>query len=264
MVQWDIFMEQAKTKMPSNINFEAFLQSCQEVYHQTMRKFGDSVPTFYASMHLKSISMQSLVWILESIKKDKMTPSEKLVFSRVKECYGLKVNQYYWNCVMNYLISLADNAGCINLKNQLPDLKLIKSRDALNNTEYYQIYFKNDQWKVEDVGPIFQEDQGKWNDFMGFLYDFFKEDNKQLYITSVVNIHSNDPRKSIVKPPKSVNRAIPGGRYGCAQLLKCCGPVSLRNLSLGKLSLFVQEAITEGILIYYKTLLIKGKLENST
>ena len=46
-------------------------------------------------------------------------------------------------------------------------------------------------------------------------------------------------------------------RYGCAQLLKCCGSLPLRSCSLGKLSLFVQVGISRGILIYYKTLLIK-------
>ena len=58
-------------------------------------------------------------------------------------------------------------------------------------------------------------------------------------------------------PPKSINKAIPGGRYGAGQLLKCCGSLPLRSCSLGKLSLFVQEAINNGTLIYYKTLLIK-------
>ena len=60
-----------------------------------------------------------------------------------------------------------------------------------------------------------------------------------------------------MRPPKSINKAIPGGRYGCAQLLKCCGPLPLRSCSLGKLSLFVQEAIQKEVLVYYKTLLIK-------
>ena len=53
-------------------------------------------------------------------------------------------------------------------------------------------------------------------------------------------------------------KAIPGGRYGCAQFIKICGPKILRDLSLGKLNLFVQEAINSGIIKYYRTLLIKN------
>ena len=32
---------------------------------------------------------------------------------------------------------------------------------------------------------------------------------------------------------------------------------------MGKLSFFVQEAISQGLLIYYKTLLIKGNLDQN-
>ena len=31
-------------------------------------------------------------------------------------------------------------------------------------------------------------------------------------------------------------RAIPGGRYGCAQFVKICGPNKLKQLSLGRIS----------------------------
>ena len=82
-------------------------------------------------------------------------------------------------------------------------------------------------------------------------------ENRHKWTSSVENAHTKATKKTIIKPPKSINKAIPGGRYGAAQLLKCCGPLSLRECSLGKLSLFIQEAINKGILIYFKTLLIK-------
>jgi len=53
-------------------------------------------------------------------------------------------------------------------------------------------------------------------------------------------------------------KAIPGGRYGCAQFIKICGPESLKKLSIGRLTLFVQEAINKGILRYQRTLLVKN------
>jgi len=69
----------------------------------TIRKFGESEPMFFVSLRLTTISLQSIVWIIQSIKKDLMTPTEKLIFSRIKECYGIKMTQYYWNCIMQYL-----------------------------------------------------------------------------------------------------------------------------------------------------------------
>ena len=82
-----------------------------------------------------------------------MTPSEKLVFSRIKECYGLKINQYYWSCVINQLVQLANSTGEIKLNSSsLPDLKLIKIKDQVNNNEFYQIYTCNESWTIEDTG----------------------------------------------------------------------------------------------------------------
>lgn len=45
--------------------------------------------------------------------KDEMTPSEKLIFSRIKECYGFKLNQYNWNGILQYLKNMADCNGDI-------------------------------------------------------------------------------------------------------------------------------------------------------
>ena len=51
-------------------------------------------------------------------------------------------------------------------------------------------------------------------------------------------------------------KAIPGGRYGCAQFLKVCGPENLKKYSLGKLAQLVQKSINEDFLRYQRTLLI--------
>lgn len=51
-------------------------------------------------------------------------------------------------------------------------------------------------------------------------------------------------------------RTIPGGRYGCTQFLKVCGPESLKQCSLGKLAQLVQRTISEDLLRYQRTLLV--------
>lgn len=51
-------------------------------------------------------------------------------------------------------------------------------------------------------------------------------------------------------------KAIPGGRYGCAQFVKICGPDLLKALSLGRLAQMIQQTVTDDLLRYHKTLLI--------
>ena len=58
------------------------------------------------SLKLDDISLQSLGWIIKSIRNDLMTPNEKLILSRIKvrfqnfiklkECFAFKPNQKAW------------------------------------------------------------------------------------------------------------------------------------------------------------------------
>jgi len=43
------------------------------------------------SLQLDNISLQSLGWILKSIRNDQMTPSEKLILSRIKVLFILNI-----------------------------------------------------------------------------------------------------------------------------------------------------------------------------
>lgn len=355
MIRTEQFKERlVKEHGPSNcINFDRLFKQFlnkndgNQFFHFTIRKFGDSEPFYYISLQLSQLSFQSLCWILNSMKKDEITPNEKQILNRIKECYATKINQQSWNGVMLYIKSLSDINGDIIFDNKLlPNLKLIKVRDHTTNTEFFNIYFKDDKdWKTSDQGPIRKSarphtrthtrahihtharthtrtltrtsthtrthahtrvhthtrnspfisapvrtlsravsnthllrrppanvtvdaDFSLWKIFIEFLQEFFKETEpapnsqskaqyKSKWTSSVENINTKQIKKSVVRPPKSITKAIPGGRYGCAQLLKCCGPYPLRSCSLGKLFLFIQEAISKGILVYYKTLLIK-------
>lgn len=55
------------------------------------------------------------------------------------------------------------------------------------------------------------------------------------------------------------NSQIGGGRYGCVQYIKFNAKKPLKECSLGKLSMFVQEAINKGIIRYHKTLLVSNR-----
>lgn len=62
----------------------------------------------------------------------------------------------------------------------------------------------------------------------------------------------------------SEKQQITGGRYGCVQYVKLNGPKPLRKSSLGKLCMYVQEAINKGIIRYHKTLLVSNSDHNSS
>jgi len=51
-------------------------------------------------------------------------------------------------------------------------------------------------------------------------------------------------------------RAIPGGRYGCTQYLKFCGPEEIKVLSVGRIALMIKQAIKDDVLRHHKTLLV--------
>ena len=51
-------------------------------------------------------------------------------------------------------------------------------------------------------------------------------------------------------------RMIPGGRYGCTQFLKICGPEEIRKCSVGKTTQMVQLAIKEDVLRHLKTQIV--------
>lgn len=57
---------------------------------------------------------------------------------------------------------------------------------------------------------------------------------------------------------KDINKAIPGGKYGCALMIKNCGPAKLRELSIGKLVSFVSQALKNEYLVHIKTFIVKN------
>ena len=65
-------------------------------------------------------------------------------------------------------------------------------------------------------------------------------------------------------------RMIPGGRYGCTQFLKICGPEDIQKCSVGKTTQMVQLAIKEDVLRHLKTQIVwstqvdKHKTEQDT
>lgn len=274
-----------------NKNPESVLKKAEEanLIHTTIRKFVNTEPLYFVGLHLETITVESLGWIVKSIQKDGMTPTEKLIISRIKECFALKIDVKIWKTLINFLLSLESPAKKFpkgDGSTILP-LKVSKVIEPLLGTETYVITLKNEPFVPEDQGTI-DESSELWKSFISFIDEFFKKDEEDepeqsdavnpnlntsstlnsegqkkpttaMWSSSVENIlsRSSNKKEKNLKSGKDI-KAIPGGRYGCAQFIKVCGPECLREISLGKLNLIVQEAINKGVLRYQRTLLVKN------
>lgn len=54
---------------------------------------------------METISVQCLYWVIKSIEEDLMAPTEKLVISRLKESFDIKINSKFWHYILKYLTS---------------------------------------------------------------------------------------------------------------------------------------------------------------
>jgi len=286
LVMKEDLIQEVKKILPENMktHVEDVLKQAEEskLIHSTIRKFLDIQPLYYIGMLLDRLTIQSLTWIVQSIRNDLMTPTEKLILSRIKECYGLKVDANFWKGMINYIFAnQKTRQNKTNSFDQPFPLFARRILDPVTNSDTFVIYLTYDEWIPEDQGTI-PENTQEWRDFTEFIDRFFREEETSIdqKMTLVRNPSQEleDPSKKAIwsssvdnvmnrsitnKKDKSLKvtedvKAIPGGRYGCAQFIKICGPESLKKLSIGRLTLFVQEAINKGILRYQRTLLVKN------
>ena len=61
------------------------------IIHYTKRDFAEMKTLTFVSLKLESISRESLLWVISTLKRDEMTPSERVIQSRIKEAFGLKM-----------------------------------------------------------------------------------------------------------------------------------------------------------------------------
>lgn len=50
------------------------------------------------------MTVENLYWVLKSLRKDEMTPSDRAVMDRMKECYGLYISEEEWQKTVNKLV----------------------------------------------------------------------------------------------------------------------------------------------------------------
>lgn len=252
-----------------------------KVIHITTRKFGEWGNFDYVSMFLDEISIESLDWCLRSLRKDRMTPREKLVYSRLKECFGVNLSNQDWRGHLKYLLAQSKKSEKaferrvhINFKKSNLSFLLSIEKEPEKNSDILVIYPDGKEYIIDDTKEFDENDQKLWKEFLEFFDRFFESSQSSDYssrrnspstssnnwTSSVENIFTKElSKKPPYSPHKSISKIIPGGKYGAAQFVKCCGPERLKCLSLGKLSIFVQEAISRNVLIYKKTNLMKAE-----
>ena len=230
--------------------------------HTTERTFCDLKTMFFTSLKLESLSMECLLWTLRSLKIDEMLPTERAVQSRIKEVFDFKVSPAEWSNLLdicrgtykhhhtksapdqvrtNYSL-FSSPQGLYSNSN--PVIIVKEMLDPVTSLKVHVLYPKDEIWESKDQhikegDSLGVKETPDWEAFVSYLSDYFA-----------------------ACAPGDDSRAIPGGRYGCAQFLKLCGNQRLRDCSLGKLSYMVQLSIDEDLLRYHRTLLIWVPLSN--
>lgn len=221
----------------------------KKIIHFTVREFEESTIEF-VSLRLEQVTLETLLWTLRSLKNDEMMPTEKAIQCRMREVFDLKPTDSQWE----QLIQKARSHSAVSVissefslfsqpAQSIPKFNIREISDPSTGSRTLLIYPNNEEWVGLDQHSKFGDylnikGTEIWNEFLKFLEDYFT--------------HKRPKR---VRQADSL-KAIPGGRYGCAQFIKLCGPRSVKNCSLGKVSYMVQLAINEDLLRYQRTLLV--------
>lgn len=201
------------------------------------------------SLKVETLNVKVLLWVLRSLKADEMISNEKAIQSRIKEAFDIKINPAQWagflehalkfrvnhkkSCSQVQGFSLFSNQEESRTKNFRFLMKTVK--DLGSGSENLVVYPCGEEWVSYDQyiksGDVFQvKVSQEWRNFLAFFENLYRFDCSE-------------------------DKAICGGRYGCAQYLKKSSDL-LQHSSLGKLSYMIQLAIDEDLLRYHKTLLV--------
>jgi hypothetical protein len=58
----------------------------------------------FTSLKLEIVTHQCIVWVLSSLKKDEMTPTERALQSRIKEAFAFKISNSLWECISSSIM----------------------------------------------------------------------------------------------------------------------------------------------------------------
>jgi len=143
----EILRKEEQTNKSLKLSCEQIIQKAEEekLIHITGRSFLDKEQVHFIGVLLGDISIESLSWVIKSIQKDLMTPTEKLILSRIKECFGLKIEQgSRWKDILNYIMCAQKEP-----ETQFP-LMAETYLDPVTQCETYAIYQSREPFQPED------------------------------------------------------------------------------------------------------------------
>lgn len=246
------------------------------VLNTTRRQFGENgMEHVSISPFLGSLSLEAIHWIILSIAKDHMTPSDRLIQSRVKEYFGVRVGFDDWQAFLVHLIQNYEKQAerFPILRNWSIQIASLKDSDG-QDTSRYEIYLKEMSWPLEDKpsAVLLPDQEPLYKDFLDFLEKFFESSEAEKSMTSwlstVENASRRPERNNINQLQRGmalrdIKKGIPGGKYGCCQFIKHCGPKKLQSLPIGTLTKFTQLALTQEKVAYFKTILVPNTPKTS-
>lgn len=190
----------ARIKLPVDEIKSALLTGAgSPTLRKTVRKFGGFPETCYFSLSLRTVSVESLLWVVRSIRNDCMRPSESLVHSRLKECYDLSIRKE-WKGFVEALSKSAKLSTKINkFQHLLSPLNIIS---APKKSLLFEL---EEKWNYLDDHEESQ-DSPEFLAFLTFIEEYF--------------LALEQAEKPGLKCQETKNQAIPGGKYGCALLVK--------------------------------------------
>ena len=241
-----LFAQRCRLSMDKSRNLIQDLETMSLV-HTMERSFTDLKTMFFTCLKTESLSYESVVWALRSLKLDEMLPTERAVQSRIKEVFDYKVPSSEWEVFIEMVKSQSNLARPLEISYSLFSQSSTSAHfsfvlkeipDPVTKQQLVLVYPLGEEWDSKDQyikeGDVLKvKETADWTAFVEFFSKYFEG-----------------------SLPGDDSKAIPGGRYGCAQFLKFCGNTTLKACSLGKLSYMIQLSIDEYLLRYYRTLLV--------
>lgn len=71
------------------------------IIHQIDRNFANAQKIEFISLKIQVLSHQCLQWVITSLRRDEMTPTESAIKNRTKEAFDFKISSEQWESLMN-------------------------------------------------------------------------------------------------------------------------------------------------------------------
>lgn len=95
----------------------------------------------FISLRLEIITHECLTWVLLSLKKDEMTPTERAIQSRIKEAFAFKIGTSLWDYIVESLENIdyqsLNIGGAQSKQHRQVSMGLSKNKASYN--EYYNV-----------------------------------------------------------------------------------------------------------------------------